>query len=135
MMDVCGVHSNTCNPSYVGQYVLAHTCFSNSKKCADQCLKEVMVQMTIEPFVSIRAIRELLSKVVYDRKYIDKNIDKNMINNVRIRARKKRLELENAGIEIDSKHFDTSFITSYRDTSVHYTEGKFLIVTLFDLFS
>ena len=66
---------------------------------------------------------------------IDKNIDKNMINNVRIRARKKRLELENAGIEIDSKHFDTSFITSYRDTYNNYTEDKFIIAILFDLFS
>ena len=58
-----------------------------------------------------------------------------MINNVRIRARNKRLELENADIKIYPKHFDTSFITSYRDTSDNYTEGKFLIVILFDLFS
>ena len=38
-----------------------------------------MVQIAIEPFVSIRAIRELLSKVISERKYIDKD----MINNVR----------------------------------------------------
>ena len=40
-----------------------------------------------------------------------------MINNVRICARKKKLELENADIEIDPKYFDSSFITTYQDTS------------------
>ena len=79
---VCVVHSNTCNTSYVYQLVLARTYSSNYNKCADQCLKEVMVQMDLEPFVSIRARREFISKVVSERKYIDKN----MINKVRIRA-------------------------------------------------
>ena len=90
-----------------------------------------MVQMDIEPFVSIRAIIQSLSKAMPERNYIDKN----MINNVRIRDRKKRLESEHVDIEIDPKHFDTSFIMTYRDTSNNYTEGKFLIVILFDLFS
>ena len=58
-----------------------------------------------------------------------------MINNVRIRARKKRLNLENADIEIDPKHVDTSFITTYRDTSDNHIEGKFLIIIVFVLFS
>ena len=79
---VCGVHSNTCDPSSVDQFVLARTRSGNYNKCADQCIKEVMVQMDIEPFVSSRVIRELLSKVMPERKYIDKN----MINKVRIRA-------------------------------------------------
>ena len=52
-----------------------------------------------------------------------------MIENIRICARKKGY----ADIEIDPKHFDTSFIPSYRDTSDNYTEGKFLIVIVFDL--
>ena len=58
-----------------------------------------------------------------------------MINNVRIRARKKRLKLENADIEIDPKHVDTSFITTYRGTSDNDTDDKSLIVTLFYLSS
>ena len=61
-----------------------------------------MDQMAIEPFVSVRAIRKVLSNVIPDRKYIDCH----MINNVRIRARKKRLELDDSYIEIDPKHFD-----------------------------
>ena len=87
-----------------------------------------MDQMDIEPFVSIKAIRELSSKVIPERKYIDAY----MINNIRICARKKKLELENADIVIDSRPFDDSSITVYRDTHDNYTEGKFLIVILFD---
>ena len=32
---VYGVHSNTCDPSYVDQFVLARTRSGNYKKCAD----------------------------------------------------------------------------------------------------
>ena len=60
------------------QFVLARTCSDDYKKCDDQSLKEVMVQMSIELFVSVRAVRELHSK----------EIDRYMINNVRIRARR-----------------------------------------------
>ena len=81
--------------------------------------------------MSIRAIRKLLSKVIPERKYIYCHI----INYVRIRARQKKLELENTDIEIDPKHFDTSFITTYRDTSDNYSECIFLIVILVHLFS
>ena len=115
----------------MNQFILTRIYSGNYKKCDDQCLKEVIVQPDIEPFVSIRAIRELLSKVMPERKYIDKC----MINNIRIHSRKKRLELDIVDIEIDLKHFDTLFITTYRDTSDNYTEGKFLIVILFYLFS
>ena len=62
------------------------------KKFTNHSLQEVMVQMSIEPFVSVRAIRELLSKVLPERKFIDRY----MINNIRMCARKKKIELENA---------------------------------------
>ena len=71
-----------------------------------------MVQMAIKSFVSVRAVRELLSKVMPERKYIDRH----MINNVRI-------ELENTDIETDPKYVDTSFVSTYRDTSDNYIEG------------
>ena len=77
--------------------------------------------MDIDPFVSSRAMREFLSNVTPERKYIDKN----MINNVSIRSWKKWVELEIEDIEIDPKRLDTSFITSYRDTFDNYTEGKY----------
>ena len=82
--------------------------------------------MSIEPFVSVRAIRELLSKVLPERKFIDRH----MINNVRIRARQRKRELLNANIEIHPKHFDTSFIETYKDTSDNYTEGMYMFVVL-----
>lgn len=86
-----------------------------------------MVQMVIEYFVTVRAIKELLSRTISDRKYIDRR----MINNVRTRVRKKRLELDDENIEIDPKHFDTSFIVAHKDTSSNNTKGKFLVVILF----
>ena len=45
----------------------------------------MMVQMTVEPFLNVRVMTELLQKVLPDRK----DVDRHMINNVRIRARKK----------------------------------------------
>ena len=84
---VCDVHSNTCNPHFVDQLILLRTRSGIYKKYADHYLQGVMVQMSIEPFVLVRSIRELLFKVTPDRKFIDRH----MINNVRIRARQKRL--------------------------------------------
>ena len=80
---VCGVHSNTCNPTFVDQFVLSWTRAGIYKKCDDHSLQDVMVQISIEHFVLVRAIRELLSKVLPEIKIIDRH----MINNVRIRAR------------------------------------------------
>ena len=68
---VWGVHYNTCDPSNVHQFVLERTRSGYYKKCADQSLKEVMVQMDTEPFVSVRAVRELLSKAMPNRKHQD----------------------------------------------------------------
>ena len=48
-------------------------------------LKEIMVQMVIGPFINDRAMLEKMMNVLPVRTYIDKH----MINNVRIRARKK----------------------------------------------
>ena len=75
-----------------------------------------MVQISIDPFVSVRAIRDLLFKVLPDRKFIDRHI----INNVRIRARQGKKELLNANVEIHPKHFHISFIDTYKDTYDNY---------------
>ena len=58
-------------------------------KCAAQSIKEVIVQIDIEHLVSVRAIREFLSKEMSEKKYVDRHL----INNIRIRARKKKLAL------------------------------------------
>ena len=80
--------------------------------------------MSIEPFVSVRVIMELLFKVISNKTIIDGH----MINDVRIRARQKKIDLENSNIEIHPKHFDTSFIETYKDTSNNYTEGLYMFV-------
>ena len=121
---LCRVHYNTYDPSYVEYFVLVWTRSNNYKKYDDMSFKELTVQIDITPFVSVRLLRVFLSNEIPDRKYIDMH----MINNVRIRGRKTELELEDANIEIDHKHVDTSFTTVYKDTSDNYTEGKFIFV-------
>lgn len=121
--EVSGDHTNTCNPDSVDQFVLSRVRSGIYKKCADYTLKEVMVQMSIEPFVSVRAIMELLFKVILDRMHINRY----MINTVRIRARQKKIELENSNIEIHPRHFDISFIENYKETTDNYTEGMFYL--------
>ena len=126
IIGVCGLHSNTCNLAFVDQFVLSRIRAGIYKKCTGHSLQEAMVQMSIEPFVSVRAIRELLSKVLPENKFIDRHI----INNVRIRARQRKIELLNANIEIHPKDFDTSFIKTYKDTSDNRTEGMYMFVIL-----
>ena len=123
---VCGVHSNTCNSAVLDQFVLSRTLAGIYKKYADHSLQEVMVQMSIEPFVSVRAIRELLSKVLPERKVIDMH----MINNIRIRARQRKRELLNANVESHPKHFGTSCIVTYKDIYNNYTKGMYIFVIL-----
>ena len=85
--------------------------------------------MAIEPFVSVRAMRELFVNVLPDRVFIDIH----MINNVRICACQRKRELERLNIVIHPKHFDTSFITTYKDTSDNYTEGIYMLVYPFNI--
>ena len=71
---ICRVHLNICVLSYVDQFLLIRTRSSDCKNYADQSLREVMVQMTIEYFVSVRDVRELLYNIMHDRKCIDRHI-------------------------------------------------------------
>ena len=101
------VHSNTCDPSYIGLFLLSRSQSSGYKRCGDEVfLKESMLQMAIDPFVNVRAMTEVLQKALPDRK----DVDIHMINNVKIRAGTKKLELDSSNIQIDSNHFDQSFI-------------------------
>ena len=40
----------------------------------------------------------------------------------------KKIQLENSKIEIHPKHFDTSFIESYKDAPDNYTEGMYIFL-------
>ena len=52
------------------------------------------------------------------------DVDRHMIDNVRIRARRRQLELDSKRIRIDPKHVDSTFIKSYVSTADNYAEGK-----------
>ena len=58
-----------------------------------------MVQMAIEPLVNVRTMTDLLQKALPGRK----DMDRHMINNVRLRAHRKKLELDSKNIQIDPK--------------------------------
>ena len=80
---VIPVHHNTCDPTYVGQLVLCRTRYGDYKRCGDEDIREIMVQMAINPFVNVRAITNLLQKALSERK----NVLRHMISNDRNRAR------------------------------------------------
>ena len=113
-------HSDTCDPLNVDQLVLCRSHSGAYARCGDEGLKETMVQMVINPYVSVRSMTTLLQKALPERK----DVDRLMINNVRIRARRRKLELDSKSIGIDPKHFDSSFIKSYVSSADNYTEGK-----------
>ena len=93
------------------------------KKYLDQVLNEVMVRMGVSSFVIARAVIELLRKELHCRK----DIAMSMIYNVRLRGRKRTLELDDANIDIDPKHFNISFITDCKEAADNYFEGNFVI--------
>ena len=86
MTGVNSMHSNTWDSSYVGQFVLSRTRSGDYNYCGNEVLREIMVN-AIDSFVNIRAMTELLQKVLPGRK----DIDMLMINNARMCARKKIL--------------------------------------------
>ena len=77
--------------------------------------------MAINPFVNVRSIINLLQKVLPGRK----DIDKHMINNVRIHTRRKNLDLDSNSIKIDPKYFEPTVIESYGDADDNYTQGEY----------
>ena len=76
--------------------------------------------MDINSYVSVRSMTTLLQKALPERK----DGDRHMINNVRIRARRRNLQLDSKSIRIDPKHFDSSFSKSYVSSADNYTEDK-----------
>ena len=70
-------------------------------RCSDEVLKEIMVQMAINLYVSVKSMTTLLQKPLPERK----DVDRHMINNVRIRARRRKLELDSKSIIIDPNTF------------------------------
>ena len=79
MTSVNPVHSNSCDPSYAGQFVLSRTRFSDYKRYNDEVLRKIIIQIAIDPFVNVRAMIELLQKTLIERKDVDRHIINNHI--------------------------------------------------------
>ena len=56
-----------------------------------------------------------------------------MVYNVRLRARQRKLELEDKNVEDLAHHFDTSFIKNYKSSSDNYSKGELLLTCFVSL--
>ena len=83
-----------------------------------------MVRMGSSHGMDVQSLTELLRKALPKRK----DMDHHMIYNIRLRARRRKSELEADNIEIDTTHFDTSFIKDYRVISDNYSKGELFII-------
>ena len=78
-------HSDSCDPTNVDQLVLCRSRSGAYARFGDEVLKDIMVQMVINPHVSVRSMPTLLQKTLSERK----DVDRHMITIVRIRTRRK----------------------------------------------
>lgn len=70
--------------------------------------------------IDVQSMVEILRKVLPKRK----DVDRHMVYNVRLRARRRKLELEADNVEVLAHHFDTSFIKDYKSNSYNYCKGE-----------
>ena len=45
--DVNSIYSNTCDPSYVGRFDLSRTRSGDYKRCGDEVIRKIMIQMVL----------------------------------------------------------------------------------------
>ena len=50
-----------------------------------------------------------------------------MVYNVPLRARRSKVELEAANVEVLANHFNLSFINDYKSNSDNYSKGMFFL--------
>ena len=56
-----------------------------------------------------------------------------MVYNIRLRARWRKLELENKKAEVLAHHFDASFINNNKSNSDNYSKGELLLTCFVSL--
>ena len=69
--------------------------------------------------INVQSMVEILRKDVPERKHMDRR----MVYNVRLKARRRRLELEADDVKVLANHFDASFIKDYKSNSDDYSKG------------
>ena len=118
-------HTNTCDISNADQLVLVRTRASSYKKCIYQVLSKIMVRMGGSYSIDVQSMVEVLSKALPERK----DVDRHMVHNVRLRARRRKLELDADNVEVLAHHFDTSFIKDDKSNSDNCSKGEFHLVS------
>ena len=83
-------------------------------------VSEIMVRMGGSYSIDVQSMEEILRKDLPERK----DMDRHMIYNIRLRARRRKLELDAGNIEILAHHFDPSFIKNYKSNSDNYSKGE-----------
>ena len=123
-------HTNTCDPSDADQLVLFRARARSYSKCTNHVLSEIMVRMGGSYSINVQSTMvEILRKALPERK----DVDLHMVYNVRLRARQRKLELEDKNIEVLAHHFDTSFIKNYKSSSDNYYKGELLFTCFVSL--
>ena len=79
--------------------------------------------------IDVHSMVEILRKELPE----SKNVDRHMVYNVRLRARQRKLELEDKNVEVLAHHFDTSFIKNYKSSSDNYSKGELLLICFVSL--
>ena len=126
---ISGSHTNTCDPSDADQLVISRTRARSYSKCSNHVLSEIMVRMGGSYSINVQSMVEILRKALPERK----DVDRHMVYNVRLRARQRKLELEDKNIEVLAHHFDTSFIKNYKSSSDNYSKGELLLTCFVSL--
>ena len=121
---ICGSHTNTCAPSNVDQLVFDRTRARSYNKCTDHVLSEIIVRMGVSYSINLQSMVEILRKDLPERK----DVDRHMVYNARLRARRRKLELEAASIEVLANHFDASCINDYKSDSDNYSKVMFVLL-------
>ena len=67
---------------------------------------------------------EILRKPLPERK----DVDRHMVYNVRLKARRRKLELEAANDEVLTNHYDVFFIQDCKSNSDNHSKGMFFIL-------
>ena len=117
-------HTNTCDQSDADQLVLSRTRARSYSKCTNHVLSEIMVRMGGSYSIDVQSMVEIFRKALSERK----DVDRHMIYNVRLRARRRKLEVGDKIVEILAHHFDTSFIKNYKSNSDNDSKGELLLI-------
>ena len=126
---ISGSHTNTCDPSDADQLVLTTTRASSYSNCTNHVFSEIMVRMGGSYSIDVQSMVKILRKGLPERK----DVDRHMVYNVRLRARRRKLELEDKNVEVLAHYFDTLFIKNYKSNSDNYSKGESLLICFVSL--